>query len=333
MDELAKLFEEYSSTFRDTSNLGKMKDSYPLDLFTLKRAFKLEQIGNADQFMYIFIFGLWMEAIENPDFNLGTRLVIIETLLLFFVTLGKVLEHSQMPKKKGQDADCIVTFVSEGKIKRFACTLAAQHTALMSGGENLGLDRIGSHTEENYIGNIRRICRGDNRASFVKKQVSRFELSRHLISCMPLEKPIAKRANLGGVRLGHDSSKFCYATGTPNDFAWELLLRTGLHEDEVRAAGNGMLKATYNECDFVGQTRQLTKEAPLSDAFVNVRKSTQGSNIMSRIHTFGGSKKDVKVERVPVVGDAVIGSGIEYKKTMEPDWKAYFQGIAWYEEK
>jgi hypothetical protein len=85
-----------------------------------------------------------------------------------------------------------VTFTTQGKLGRFAFTFAAQLIALQSGNSNLGLDRIGSHTIENYIGNIRLICHGDNRAVTVERQVSRFELARHLFRNLCIERHIAR---------------------------------------------------------------------------------------------------------------------------------------------
>jgi hypothetical protein len=55
-----------------------------------------------------------------------------------------------------------VAFATCRKLRRFACTLEAQLISLQRGNSNLGLDRTGSHTVENYIGNIQSICHGDH---------------------------------------------------------------------------------------------------------------------------------------------------------------------------
>jgi hypothetical protein len=91
-----------------------------------------------------------------------------------------------------------VTFVSRKKLERFICTLSVQLTGILLEDPELGLDWIGSHTEENLIGNIRFICYGDNRMDNVKHQVARFELARVKLAGIGLEREIAKRVNLGG---------------------------------------------------------------------------------------------------------------------------------------
>jgi hypothetical protein len=64
------------------------------------------------------------------------------------------------------------SLLRRGKLRRFVCTLAAPLIALQSGNSICGFDRIGSHTVENYLGNIRSICHRDNRAVTVGRQVS-----------------------------------------------------------------------------------------------------------------------------------------------------------------
>jgi hypothetical protein len=50
------------------------------------------------------------------------------------------------------------------KLRHFVWTPGSQLSALRSGNMNLGLDRIVSHTDKNYLCNIRSICHGVNRA-------------------------------------------------------------------------------------------------------------------------------------------------------------------------
>jgi hypothetical protein len=58
--ELRRFFG-HSPTFTDSTSLGKMRDGYPLDLFTLARAFHLrDQKSSPDLFIYVFVFGLWV---------------------------------------------------------------------------------------------------------------------------------------------------------------------------------------------------------------------------------------------------------------------------------
>jgi hypothetical protein len=84
-----------SPTFTDSTSLGKMRDSYPLDLFSLARAFHLqEHHSNDDLFM-----GFGVEAMENRHFDVEIRGLIIETLLLFALIQESLMEVSGLREK------------------------------------------------------------------------------------------------------------------------------------------------------------------------------------------------------------------------------------------
>jgi hypothetical protein len=148
-----------------------------------------------------------------------------------------VIQESPMElsglREKPKAYDHHVTFASRAKLRRFVCTLTAQLLSLRSGNSNLGLDRIGSHTEENYIGNIRSTCHGDNRPVTVSRQISRFELTCRLLSEPLIERHIAKRVNLGGVSVTTKSDLHFSLDGSSADFAIELLLTVWIPLHEI----------------------------------------------------------------------------------------------------
>jgi hypothetical protein len=83
MDGIAGSFAK-SPTFIDRSPLGKMRDCCPLDLFTLQRTYILfVHRNNIDEFLHVFIMGLWSEALKNRHFPRGTRILFFEILLRF----------------------------------------------------------------------------------------------------------------------------------------------------------------------------------------------------------------------------------------------------------
>jgi hypothetical protein len=98
-----------------------------------------------------------------------------------------------------------VTFVSRKKLERFICTISGQLTGVALEDPDLGLDRIGSHIEENFIGNMRSICHGDDRIDNMKHQMARFKLAR-----IEVESKIAKRVNLKGSHSGEATRSRLY---------------------------------------------------------------------------------------------------------------------------
>jgi hypothetical protein len=171
MAELRRCFEK-SSTFTDASSLGNVRGAYPLDLFTLVRAYHLHEAHpENDLYIYVLVMALWVEALENRHFSLDTRYAIIGTLLFFFCIQESLMDLTTLRERPNR-LNQHVTFATCGKARRSVCTLVAQLITLQSGNSNLNLDYIGSHTVENYVGNIRLICHRDNRAVTVERQVS-----------------------------------------------------------------------------------------------------------------------------------------------------------------
>jgi hypothetical protein len=167
---------------------------------------------------------LWVEALENCYFRMDMRSTIIETLLLFFCIQGSLMDLTSLCEKPNRRTHH-VTFATREKLRWFVCTLAPQLIALRSGNSNLGLDHIGSQMVENHVGNTRSTCHGDHRAVIVTHQVSRFELGRHLLRDLCIERHIAKRVNLGGASLKSGSQLNFHVDGNPSDFAIECFSR------------------------------------------------------------------------------------------------------------
>jgi hypothetical protein len=99
------------------------------------------------------------------------------------------------------------------------CILSDQLTGFLLNDPDLAIDRIGSHTKENFIGNIPSIVHGNHRFENVKHQVARFELAQAKMSQPGIERKIAKRVKLGEISLERDdcveleieSSSACFA--------------------------------------------------------------------------------------------------------------------------
>jgi hypothetical protein len=121
VDRIAGSFAK-SPIFTDNSPLGKMQDCYPLDLFILRRAYILfVHKNNMDEFLYVFIMGLWSEAFKNRHFPRGTRILILENTSVFFyvqymlIIRGNI--NSVVIQKKSKRNGCLL-FVSRKKLQR-----------------------------------------------------------------------------------------------------------------------------------------------------------------------------------------------------------------------
>jgi hypothetical protein len=114
---------------------------------------------------------------------------------------------------------------------------------------DLGLDRIGSHTEENFIGRVRSTCHGNNRLDNVQHQVARFEFARSQLSVLGIERKIAKRFNLGGISTVRSDGVEMVIEGILTYFAAELLNFLGTKDWVIcRSAPE-----SHSSCEFIDQ--------------------------------------------------------------------------------
>jgi hypothetical protein len=116
------------------------------------------------------------------------------------------------------------------------------------------------------------------------------------LSHLSIERHIAKRVNLGGVIVKRQSDLDFSLEGNSADFAMELLVASGIPLREVfRLNREGTLPLdpdTYVCRSFVEQMYTLMQMAPLLENLARVRPSTQGCQILNRLHAYGRARDE-----------------------------------------
>jgi hypothetical protein len=144
-------------------------------------------------------------------------------------------------------------------MQKFVCTLSAQLTGFLLEEPDLGLDRIWSYPEGNFIGSVRSICHGDNQLDNVEHQMSRSEFARSRLSVLGVERKIAKRVNLGGISMARSVGIEMVLEGTSASFAAELLNFSGT-KDWVICDG---APEFHPSCGFLDQIWKVMDLSPL----------------------------------------------------------------------
>lgn len=79
------------SSLSDRTQIGKMKDIYPLKLFQLVNAIKLKNEGEIPSAAYLLIYALWNEVMNSQVISRKTRIgfleIIFETLLILYKSI------------------------------------------------------------------------------------------------------------------------------------------------------------------------------------------------------------------------------------------------------
>jgi hypothetical protein len=116
-----------------------------------------------------------------------------------------------------------VTVATLSKLKRMILTVLSQISAINFFPHRLGLDRIGSHVEENYIGIIKQRCCSNNQVEKVFLAVARLEFVKSRLPALDYRPQLSSRANISGVRITEDGRSIQPAEMSPLQIVHSIL--------------------------------------------------------------------------------------------------------------
>jgi hypothetical protein len=90
--ELSRIFgaTRFSTDF---SPIGRMRDSYPLSLFTLQNAlFASTDIG-PDSFLYLLIYAIWEELLLNQELSMSMRSFMLQVVFYFMYEMHFIIQQ------------------------------------------------------------------------------------------------------------------------------------------------------------------------------------------------------------------------------------------------
>ena len=200
----------------DKSQIGKMRDYYPLELFTVSNVLKLLE---AELYADAFFFAphtLLLLAIRVPFFTLKFRLSLLGAAYLLFYEVY-VDVSSEMPRsvqfspehstpkvtQRDTSESDMVTFAEVSALKRILCTLLAMGSALQIHPDNLRTDSLGTHIVEQKIGQGREDC--DARWERILSRFSRNSLRTVCLELDGIEMAVPGRLKTAGCRVTSDA--------------------------------------------------------------------------------------------------------------------------------
>lgn len=177
------------------------------------------------------VFSLWNESVLNPHLSNNTRVYFLSIIYEFFKQIYVIYKTCRFDAsvKFQSKTSLFVCFMQVHKIVRIINTLVATINEIVNVGFVVGLDRIGSHVIENYIGKIRYLCNADNRYETVLYNLARYEFIMHESKRNYLQLK-EKRENPGGcqTRGNDDGASFCIEKFHSFQVAYDLLVIIGL---------------------------------------------------------------------------------------------------------
>ena len=207
----------------DCSHIGKMRDVYPLKLFTLRNINTLiEKFTDCDNFeekknvaTCIICFlpcVLWLNATTNKIFSPNCRVFLLKLTFEFIKRLYNIMstKNEWDPRIKQFSKDeSYVTMCTKAGLERLIPTLVVLISELekfiQSKQEDstidFAFDRIGTHPLENFNALIRNCSRGNDTINSSSHIIARAMVVKRLLHKYGLKKNHKGRINSGGLKL------------------------------------------------------------------------------------------------------------------------------------
>ena len=195
----------------DTSTIGKMKDIYPLQIFTLANFLKLVHTGELSSAFYLLPYAMWAEVLRNRFLSLQVRLDFLTFVIDIFAHHEECLrnlDHSRVSEKKNKTAPCQY-FCSTTKCHRTMNTLLVL-VAQLRRHQNIALDRIGTHCLECNFGVVRLLCQYKHSWGRIWKSFSQLLLITDFMTILGSVINPRSRVSDAGIKLYEDQSNNIY---------------------------------------------------------------------------------------------------------------------------
>jgi hypothetical protein len=190
---------------RDKSSIGKMRDSYALQFFSLKNCIKCLHAEKLTEFMYLLPFTLQEDVIRNTRLTRYDRLskaILSFKILVHYFDLHCGEHEPYITQRFQSDITAAVTFAENSAWPRILNSSFALIRFVLEAGEHWSFSRLGSHCLENFFGFIRQNSRGDDRISRAIHIITKTHLVCLVMSELQMEMKHRGRDNVGGVLIG-----------------------------------------------------------------------------------------------------------------------------------
>jgi hypothetical protein len=204
-------FLHLGAALKDKSSIGKMRDCYALQFFTMKNCLKCLEQKHLSEFMYMLPFTLQEQVIRNPDLPRDDRLakaVLSFKLLVHYFELSWVKADPRVSQRYRSGSTEAVTFAENSDWPRLLNTSLAIIQFIVDGDENWSFSRLGSHCLENFFGSIRQAAKGDDRMVRAMHIIAKTALVCVVMNDLQLNIKHRGRDNVGGVVIGGDRHEF-----------------------------------------------------------------------------------------------------------------------------
>jgi hypothetical protein len=228
IDDLESILQ-LGSALRDKSSIGRMRDSYPIQLFSWCNCIKCVKNGMLHEFMYLLVWTLQEEIIRSIHLCRDQRLlkaILCFKLLMHYFDLSRDSPGRGVTKRFKSGSTIAVTFAEDSVWPVLLNTTLALVHFILGAQETWSFSRMGTHCLENFFGLVRREAMGDDRYAIIKRIIAKASLAASIMHDLHLRIIHRGRDNIGGVVIGGGRPEFTEEMA-------ELLFRSLVHLSDL----------------------------------------------------------------------------------------------------
>ena len=203
----------------DSSQIGRMRDKYVADIFTLKNVCILLENSEVHSAFLLLPYACVFTLLYAVNISTMTRLFLANLAYTSFERLltqaEEVVKTHKAVSFRHRSGVKGITFAEPSYAKRMMHTCLAFGIAIVFGPKNLRLDAIGTHLLENTIG----IARSVSNSTEYERILSAFanaQMRKEIAKKWQLTLYVSRRVNDGGVKIDTMSS-----TGVNHSDEWD----------------------------------------------------------------------------------------------------------------
>ena len=184
----------------DRTSPGKMRDIYPLQIFTLENLVILAEAQQWSMAFYLLPYALWVAAVRNPGLSIQMRKDFVHMAFEIFMLHKCNVQYLAVNVCQNRSMSKTQFCCSDIHCTRILNTLFILLRELTNNPENLALSRIGTHSLECQFGLIRLMCRNKHSWDKILSSFSRLMVIKSITKIFG-HVNIKDRVNVSGVKL------------------------------------------------------------------------------------------------------------------------------------
>lgn len=295
---------QLGSALTDRSSHAKMRDVFPLEIFTLENFMKLTDSEEWIMAFYLLPYALWVTAVRNPGLSPQMRLDFLNIAFEIFAYHKENISNLANTVSQNRVDGKIQFCCSDAQCTRILNTLFVTLRELTNNPDNLALGHIGTHSLECQFGLIRLMCRNKHSWPKILSSFSRLMAIKAITKIFgPVS--IRERVNVGGVKLSpEDESATIYFPRPSGEIRnmYESIHDPALLSDEdlddsVKKLAAAMRKELRDFIDYIRSFLDECEARGVRASPLWQGSSVSNSGILARLISFERAQHDEDINQ------------------------------------